>query len=164
MICTNSGDLVVAELGNLVLERSDDLGLEGPCVGGQSGLSMQRCLGSLLNLGPHFSLHIKVLGEVNGWLWSQQICFLDSLVVLILMVSTFLMSLDKAWSVVFAAVSTRVFTSVFTSTVLEMLLELVGGLDLEVLSVGSEDGPGGLLKLGLPVGLHLNVVLGFGGW
>ena len=45
-----------------------------------------------------------------------------------------------------------------------MLLELVGGLDLEVLSVGSKDGPGGLLKLGLPVGLHLNVVLGFGGW
>ena len=81
-----------------------------------------------------------------------------------MMVSTFLMSLDKAWSVVFAAVSTRVFTSVFTSTVLEMLLELVGGLDLEVLSVGSEDGPGGLLKLGLLVGLHLNVVLGLGGW
>ena len=50
MICASSGDLT--ELGNLVLERSDDLGLEGPCVGGQSGLSMQRCLGSLLNLGP----------------------------------------------------------------------------------------------------------------
>ena len=96
MICTNSGDLVVAELGNLVLEHSDDLGLEGPCVGGQSGLSMQRCLGSLLNLGPHVSLHIKVLGEVNSWRWSQQICFLNSLVVLILMVYTLLVSLDWA--------------------------------------------------------------------
>ena len=31
MICASSGDLT--ELGNLVLERSDDLGLEGPCVG-----------------------------------------------------------------------------------------------------------------------------------
>ena len=31
MICASSGDLT--ELGNLVLKRSDDLGLEGPCVG-----------------------------------------------------------------------------------------------------------------------------------
>ena len=94
MICASSGDLT--ELGNLVLEHSDDLGLEGPCVGGQSGLSMQRCLGSLLNLGPHVSLHIEVLGEVNSWRWSQQICFLNSLVVLILMVSTLLVRLNKA--------------------------------------------------------------------
>jgi hypothetical protein len=62
------------------------------------------------------------------------------------------------------AVSTRIFTSVFTSTVLDRLLELVGGLDLEILSVGSEDNPGSLLKPALPVGLHLNVVLGLGGW
>ena len=67
MICANSGDLVGAELGNLVLEHSDDLGLEGPCVGGQSRLGVQRCLGSLLNLGPHVSLHVKILGEVNSW-------------------------------------------------------------------------------------------------
>ena len=46
----------------------------------------------------------------------------------------------------------------------DLFLEFVGGLDLEVLSVGSEDSPGSLLKLALPVGLHLNVVLGFGGW
>ena len=71
IICANSGDLVGAELGNFVLKLVDDLDLEGPRVGGKSGLGVQRCLGSLLNLGPHVSLHVKVLGEVNSWRWSQ---------------------------------------------------------------------------------------------
>ena len=38
-MCANSGDLVVAELGNLVLKHSDDLGLEGPCVGASLDLA-----------------------------------------------------------------------------------------------------------------------------
>jgi hypothetical protein len=39
-ICTNSGDLVGAELGNFVLEHVDDLDLEGPRVGGKSGVGV----------------------------------------------------------------------------------------------------------------------------
>ena len=45
----------------------------------------------------------------------------------------------------------------------DLVLELVGGLDLEVLSVGSKDGPGSLLNLGPLGGLHLNVFLAYWG-
>jgi hypothetical protein len=38
MICANSGDLVGADLGDFVLELVEDLDLEGPRVGGKSGL------------------------------------------------------------------------------------------------------------------------------
>ena len=45
-----------------------------------------------------------------------------------------------------------------------LFLELVGGLDLEGLSVGSKGGLGSLLNLGLLGSVHVNVVLGvFGG-
>ena len=40
MSCANSGDLVGAGLGDFVLELAEDLDLEGPCVGGNSGLGV----------------------------------------------------------------------------------------------------------------------------
>ena len=59
--------MVATDLGNSVLELVEGLDLEGPRVGGESGLGVQRRLGSLLNLGLTVSLHINVLGEVGGW-------------------------------------------------------------------------------------------------
>ena len=58
--------MVGADLGDFVLELVVDLELEGPSVGGESGLGVQLRLGSLLNLGLTVSLHINVLGEVGG--------------------------------------------------------------------------------------------------
>ena len=40
MICANSGDLVGAGLGDFVPELVEDLDLEGPRVGGNSGLGV----------------------------------------------------------------------------------------------------------------------------
>ena len=60
------GLVVGADSGDYVLELVEDLDLEGPCVGGKFGLGVQRCLGSLLNLGPRVSLHVNVLGEVDS--------------------------------------------------------------------------------------------------
>jgi hypothetical protein len=59
--------MVGADLSDFVLEHIEGLDLEGPHVGGESGLGVQRRLGSLLNLGLCVSLHISVLGEVGGW-------------------------------------------------------------------------------------------------
>ena len=42
---------VGADPGDYVLELVEDIDLEGPCVGGESGLGVQRRLGSFLNLG-----------------------------------------------------------------------------------------------------------------
>jgi hypothetical protein len=42
--------MVGADLGNPVLELVEDLDLEGPRVGGKSGIGVQRRLGSLINL------------------------------------------------------------------------------------------------------------------
>ena len=54
-------------LATFVLELVGDLDIGGPRVGGESGLGVQRRLGSLLNLSLHVSLHVNVLGEVDGW-------------------------------------------------------------------------------------------------
>jgi hypothetical protein len=59
--------VVGADLGNSLLKLVDDLDLEGPRVGGRSGLGVKRRLGSLLSLGLRVSLHVNVLGEVDGW-------------------------------------------------------------------------------------------------
>jgi hypothetical protein len=59
--------IVGADPGDYVLELVEGLDLEGPRVGGESGLGVQCRLGSLLNLGFTVSLHINVLGEVGGW-------------------------------------------------------------------------------------------------
>jgi hypothetical protein len=67
--------MVSADLGNFVLEHVEDLHLEGPRVGGKSGLGVKRCLGSLLNSGLRVSLHVNLLGEVGSWRRSQRICF-----------------------------------------------------------------------------------------
>jgi hypothetical protein len=57
--------IVGADPGDYVLEFVDNLDLEGPRVGGESGLGVKRRLSSLLNLGLHVSLH--VLREVDSW-------------------------------------------------------------------------------------------------
>jgi hypothetical protein len=59
--------IVGADPGDYVFELIEGLDLEGPHVGGESGLGVQRRLGSLLNLCLCVSLHINVLGEVGGW-------------------------------------------------------------------------------------------------
>jgi hypothetical protein len=59
--------MIGAALGSVVFKLVEDLDLEGPRVGGKSGLGVQRRLGSLLNSGLHVSLHVNVLGEVDGW-------------------------------------------------------------------------------------------------
>ena len=62
------GLVVGADSGSYVLELVVDLDLEGPGVGGKSGLGVQLRLGSLLNLGPRVSLHVSVvLEEVDSW-------------------------------------------------------------------------------------------------
>ena len=76
-------------------------------------------------------------------------------------------------NIVFTAFSTWAFTSVYTSIVLERLgvgadssnlvLELVGVLDLEVLSVGGKDELVTRLNLGLLGGLPRQLVLGVQG-
>ena len=63
--------MVSADLGNFVLEHVEDLDLEGPRVGGKSGLGVKRCLGSLLNLGFLVRFHVHILREVNSQRWSQ---------------------------------------------------------------------------------------------
>ena len=66
--------MVGADLGNFVLELVEDLDLEGPRVGGKSGLGVQRCLGS-----PHsWVLHVSLLGnvvleEADGWCQSRRL-------------------------------------------------------------------------------------------
>jgi hypothetical protein len=51
----------------------------------------------------------------------------------------------------FSTVSTSMFSKrlMICANLGDLVLELVGGLDLEVLSVGSKDGPGSCLNLGL---------------
>jgi hypothetical protein len=61
------GLIVGADPGDYVLELVEDIDLEGPRVGGESGLGKKRRLCSLLNLGLHVSLHFNVLREVDGW-------------------------------------------------------------------------------------------------
>ena len=58
--------MVGADLSDFVLEHVEGLDLEGPHVGGESGLSIKRCLCSIFNLGLHVSLHVNVLREVAG--------------------------------------------------------------------------------------------------
>jgi hypothetical protein len=62
----------------------------------------------------------------------------------------------------FSTVSTSMFSKrlMVCANLGDLVLELVGGLDLEVLSVGSKDGLGSRLNLGLLGGLHVNIVLG----
>ena len=50
MSCANSGDLVGAGLGDFVLELAEDLDLEGPYVGGNSGLGVSVVLAAFSTL------------------------------------------------------------------------------------------------------------------
>jgi hypothetical protein len=62
----SKGLIVGADLGDYLLEHVEVLDLEGPRVGGESGLGVKRRFRSLLNLGLHVSLHVNVLREVVG--------------------------------------------------------------------------------------------------
>jgi hypothetical protein len=64
------------------------------------------------------------------------------------------------WTV--STVSTSMFSkrSMIGAVLGSFVFELAGGLDLEGLSVGSEDGLGHLLNLGLLGGFHVNIILG----
>ena len=50
MCCANSGDLVGAGLGGFVLELAEDLDLEGPYVGSNSGLGVSVVLAAFSTL------------------------------------------------------------------------------------------------------------------
>jgi hypothetical protein len=55
-----------ADFGDFVFELVGDLDLEGPSVGGESGVGVQLRLGSLLNLGLCVSLHVSVVLDNVG--------------------------------------------------------------------------------------------------